>query len=103
MRDLALATRTERPADPADRIRGQDPADDPEAPFELRPRMGRLPVERVQHGQLYFESLLEDLGNGDDIGRDAPPELYSLEGVGGTGPDGGTERPGIRRPIWACR
>lgn len=60
---------------------GQDPADDPEAPFELRPRMGRLPVERVQHEQLYFESLLEDLGNGDDIGRDAPPELYSLEGV----------------------
>ena len=38
-------------------------------------------MERVQHEQLYFESLLEDLGNGDDIGRDAPPELYSLEGV----------------------
>lgn len=60
---------------------GSDPADDPEAPFELRPRMGRLPVERVQHEQLFFEGLLEDLGNGADIGHGPPDQLYRLKGV----------------------
>lgn len=60
---------------------GEDPAEDPEAPFELRPRMGRLPVERVQHEQLYFEALLDDLGNGAEIAGRPLENLSRLKGV----------------------
>ena len=59
IRDLALWP----PARAARRILqiaygGEDPAEDPEAPSELRPRMGRLPVERVTYERLYFEAPL---------------------------------------------
>jgi hypothetical protein len=82
VRDLALWP----PATHARRILqiaygGLDPAEDPEAPSELRPRMGRLPVERVQHEQLYFEGLLDDLGQGPDIARGAPDYLGPLKGT----------------------
>lgn len=58
-----------------------DPAEDPEAPSELRPRMGRLPVERVQHEQLYFEGLLDDLGQGPDIAHGPLDYLEPLKGT----------------------
>lgn len=39
-----------------------DEAEDPEAPSELRPRMGRQPVERVQYQHLLFERVLTETG-----------------------------------------
>ncbi len=38
----------------------EDVAEDPQAPSELQPRMGRQPVERVLYQHLLFEGLLPD-------------------------------------------
>jgi hypothetical protein len=40
---------------------GEDKAADPEAPAELQPRMGRLPVDRVQYEVLLFEQVLDGM------------------------------------------
>ena len=63
------------------------PDHDPEAPSELQPRMGQLPVDRVQYSRLLFESLLADLpavlgappaqgdGTPDNPAKAPPPEV----------------------------
>jgi len=54
---------------------GEDKAADPEAPAELQPRMGRLPVDRVQYEVLLFEQVLDGM-----IPPPEPPRPIESEG-----------------------
>lgn len=73
-----------------------DPAADPEAPAELVPRMGRLPVDRVQYELLLFEQPLDG----------TIPPLEPPQPLEPPSPDGPADRerpidpfgPGIRGP-----
>ena len=64
---------------------GDDPAVDPEAPPELQPRMGRLPVDRTQVDVLLFEQPFD--------GTLPPPPIDDGDADGDGDTDGDTRPP----------